>query len=147
MPSASPRSRRLSPSPSPTPSETPTPSPSPTETPGPTPTPDTTSPDVSVGIVPTVPYTTSVVTFTATASDASGIAKIQIWVQFVPVPSDNHPHFWGREQECLGTTTCSVAKGPYGQTGVLSYYAVAWDGAGNRAFTATYSVNVVVEIK
>ncbi len=40
-----------------------------------------------------------------------------------------------------------MAKGPYGQTGVLSYYAVAWDSAGNRAFTATYSVNVVVEIK
>lgn len=133
-----------SPSASPTPTETPTPSPSPSETPAPTPTPDTTRPHVSVSIDPPAPYTTSVVTFTATATDAGGIAKIQIWLKFQPPTG---LHFFGKEQECLGTTTCSVAKGPYGQTGVLSYYAVAWDDAGNVASTATYSVNIVVEIK
>jgi hypothetical protein len=134
-----------SPSPSPTPPGTPTPSPSPTETPGPTPTPDTTRPHVAVSIEPPAPYTTSVVTYSATAADAGDVAKIQIWVKFQP--SSGGLHLFGMEQECLGTTTCSVARGPYGQTGVLSYYAMAWDAAGNVASTGTYSVNVSVEIK
>jgi Bacterial Ig domain len=111
----------------------------------PTPTPDTTRPHVAVSIDPSAPYTTSVVTFTAIAADAGGVAKIQIWVKFEP--TSGGLHLFGKEQECLGTTTCSVARGPYGQTGVLSYYAMAWDAAGNVASTGTYTVNVSVEIK
>ena len=89
--------------------------------------------------------TTTTATFSATAADAGSIAKIQIWVKFVP--SSGGLHLFGNERQCLGTTTCSVSKGPYGETGVLSYYAIAWDAAGNVASTGTYSVNVSVEIK
>ncbi|MBI5732816.1 putative Ig domain-containing protein [Candidatus Jorgensenbacteria bacterium] len=78
--------------------------------------PDTTPPVVSVIHSPVSPYNNQTVTFTATATDASGISNISIFV-------DN-----SLIHTCTATSICSKLGGPY-SAGSHSYYATARDAS------------------
>jgi len=71
------------------------------------------------------PKETDLITFSATASDESGVSRIRIWVTKPDGTSEV-------VKTCEATTTCSVTAGPYPH-GTLTYWAKAWDEAGNSA--------------
>ncbi len=104
--------------------------------PPPTPTPpDTQPPAVAVRHSPTGagrPHTKDVVTFTASASDDRGVARIEIWLRMPGAPST-------LAASCAGTATCVYQGGPYPR-GTLQYSARAVDSAGNQAETPIYSL-------
>ncbi len=95
---------------------------------------DTTPPTVSISHSPVTPSSTQIVTFTATATDASGISEIRIYVGGIVV------------QTCVFSETCSYTGGPYADGSTHTYYATAKDNspnfnegsdptAGTRSFT------------
>jgi hypothetical protein len=85
--------------------------------------PDTSGPQVSINHSPTSPSTEDMVTFTATATDPSGIEWIQIWVNGV------------KEEEC-STSPC-ICTGDTFLEGTVIYYALAKDGADKTGMTET----------
>jgi RNA polymerase sigma-70 factor (ECF subfamily) len=96
----------------------------------PTPTPeDTTPPTVTIEHSPTgtmLPDEYDVVTFRASAEDAGGVSRIEIWLQ-APGASQ-----FSRAKACTDTTICLFNGGPY-TPGTLMYFAKAWDMVGNMA--------------
>lgn len=122
--------------PTPTATSTPLP-PSPTPTASPTIV-DTRPPTVAISHSPasrTRPNTRDRVTFTATASDKSGIAIIEIWVQepWAQLPT--------KTKTCYDSLTCSYIGGPY-LPGVGSYYAVASDPFGNSSTSQEMTLSI-----
>lgn len=120
----------------PTPTRTWQPTPTPTGTPSPTPTaspvPDRQPPTVSSGHGPPEPTTRDRLEIEATASDASGIQRIDILVNGNVVES------------CTNANVCRVVVGPFDSGGV-SYQAVATDRAGNQATSGRSWVTVRAE--
>jgi len=102
---------------------------------------DTRPPSVTVSHSPaggSLP-TGSTITFTASAGDNVGVARIDL---YVTAPGQ----FPGKVKTCNNTTTCSYVGGPFGTQGNLSYYAVAADAAGNETNSAPGSVTLYVVI-
>gem|GEM_PF-3570967 len=89
---------------------------------------DTYPPQVSISYSPESPNTNEEVTFTAEASDDSGIKKIQIFV------SGDKAH------EC-SESPCIYVGGPYPE-GMVNYSAKAWDKEDNMAITEDKSFKV-----
>jgi len=107
---------------------------------GPAPTADSQAPSVGISHSPSgssIP-TTQVITFTATASDNVGVARIDI---YVTAPGQ----FPGKVKTCTSANSCSYTGGPYPQ-GNLSYYAVARDAAGNESTSSVTTVVIYVVI-
>lgn len=105
------------------------------------PAPDTQAPSVSVSHSPSgasLP-TGSTVTFSANASDNTGVARIDLWV----TPPGGWPTL---VKTCNNQATCSFTGGPYPTQGNLSYFAVAADAAGNEASSASGSIVIYVVI-
>jgi hypothetical protein len=90
--------------------------------------PDTTPPEVSITHSPESPTDADPVTFTATASDESGIQKIEIYVN-------------GAKIEEYASSPCSYTGGPY-SAGMVGYHAIAWDQAGNQATAGPNSLTI-----
>ncbi|MBN1266569.1 MAG: hypothetical protein JXA25_13820 [Anaerolineales bacterium] len=98
---------------------------------------DTQPPRVSISHSPSgagFPKETDQVTFTATASDDTGVSKIRIWVT---APGGSSEAI----KTCEGTTTCTVTSGPYTQ-GELTYWAKAWDEADNTAESTHTTITI-----
>jgi hypothetical protein len=89
-------------------------------------------PKITISGSPTRPATTDKVTFTATAADPGGISKVQIYVNGKKV------------EECTGSP-CRYIGGPY-PLGSVSYYAYAYDKAGNRASSGSMSLTTIDKI-
>lgn len=106
----------------------------------PTPTPpDTEPPAVSIEHSPQGgghPMTNEPVSFIASASDASGVAWIEIYVQ---APGEKQPTLVKR---CEQAANCTYRGGPY-TAGRGSYYARAADPSGNTAQSATQYFDVM----
>lgn len=83
---------------------------------------------VHAPVGPGRPDSDDTVTFTATASDNVGVARVEIWIR---PPGGNISVL---VKACLGTSTCVHAGGPF-PAGQLEYFARAWDAAGNEAET------------
>ena len=107
---------------------------------------DTTAPTVSVSHLPTSPTSSQTITFTATASDPSGINSISIYVD------DLITH----KKTCNAVLTCEFVGGPYPDTSSHNYYATAEDGVGNigrdpnagtKSFTVNDAVSGTLEVK
>jgi hypothetical protein len=92
---------------------------------------DTTPPEIGITYSPSVVTTEDEVTFTAKASDPSGITKIEILVNAKLV------------KKC-SSSPCVYEGGPYPK-GDVSYVANAYDELGNRAWSG-YESFVVVEV-
>ena len=102
--------------------------------PTPTPAGDTEDPSVSISHAPGSPTPNTSVAFTAEAEDNEGVIKISIWVK---KPGGD----WEKVQTCEDSETCSYKGGPY-NPGTLSYYAKAWDEAGNEDTSETREVEI-----
>ncbi|MGA1841564.1 MAG: Ig-like domain-containing protein [bacterium] len=89
---------------------------------------DTTPPGVGIRHSPSSPNTTQKVFFTANATDAGGISKVEILVN-------------GRIVKSCASTPCAYEEGPY-PVGNVSYEAYAYDKAGNKASTGSKSLTV-----
>lgn len=109
----------------------------------PTPTPpDEDGPSVSTSYSPSGdgrPTSQDVVTFSASASDESGISKIEIWVQG---PSDNQAQL---AATCQSSTSCQATGGPY-SGGQVQFFARAVDGAGNQTQSNTQTIRIMLII-
>ena len=90
---------------------------------------DTTPPTIALSCSPENPTTDQQITFIATASDRSGIDRIEILVNTETV------------EECF-ESKCTYIGGPYPAGTFVSYGANAYDGAGNRAWTDYKSVHI-----
>lgn len=104
------------------------------------PAPDTQAPSVSVSHTPAGDFvpTTSVITFTAVASDNVGVTRIDLWV--------TAPGGWPTlVKTCANTTSCSFAGGPYPQ-GNLSYFAIAADAAGHETNSGGKTITIYVVV-
>lgn len=110
----------------------------------PTPTPvDTTPPAVQISYSPTgtwKPDEVDLVTFTATASDDRGVARIEIYVRS---PNANTLQL---VQTCVGQTQCIFVGGPY-PPGTANYQAKAVDHSNNSAETEVKSLRIHVVIQ
>lgn len=95
--------------------------------------PEQTAPTVAISISPSMPTPASAVTYTATASDPSGISELRIFVDGVNVATTT------------GSGGCAYVGGPYAFGSVHTFFAVARDAsaARNSAQTATNSFTVV----
>jgi hypothetical protein len=82
---------------------------------------DTTPPDLSISYSPSVVTTDDQVTFTAIASDPSGISKMTILVNAILMKT-------------CSSSPCVYLGGPYPE-GSVTYGANAWDTKDNRAWT------------
>lgn len=104
----------------------------------PTPTPvDEQPPSVSIDYSPRGsgrPTSSDQITFSAQASDSSGIAKIEIWING---PSDNAPQL---ARSCSGGS-CALNIGPF-TGGSVEYFARAFDEAGNQAQTSLMTIRI-----
>jgi hypothetical protein len=90
---------------------------------------DVTGPTVTITTSPANPTTSQPVTFTATATDPSGIQSIEIWVAGAKV------------SECT-SSPCTYTGGPY-LKGTVSYEAKAKDTVGNPGTSGSKSLPVV----
>jgi uncharacterized protein YraI len=119
-----------------TPTMTPTQTPTVTPTATPTGDPDVQPPTISVLHAPITLDESETVAFTAQASDAGVVARIEIWVQA--------PDEAGliRRKVCEAVTVCVYQSGPYA-AGDGSYQAFAWDVAGNQGVTAVLPFTVL----
>ncbi len=90
---------------------------------------DKTPPTVKVSFSPSKPTRNDKITFTATASDNSGISKVQILVNGATVKS-------------CPASPCVYVGGPYPENDKLAYSAEAWDKAGNKGISPAGSVNL-----
>ncbi|MDI6821164.1 MAG: Ig-like domain-containing protein [Patescibacteria group bacterium] len=79
--------------------------------------PDLTPPSVLITHSPISPSNTQTVVYTASASDTSGIYRIEIYVDNI------------LRQTCNLTITCSFTGGPYASESIHSYYALAKDNS------------------
>ncbi len=105
----------------------------------PTPTPkpqDVTPPLVEINHSPGAPEINDTVTFTATAGDNIGVAKIYIWVK-VGASWPQNP-----VKTCNNATSCTYIGGPYDE-GEVSYYATAKDAAGNEGQSIVHGFDVI----
>ncbi|MCX8194611.1 MAG: Ig-like domain-containing protein [Candidatus Micrarchaeota archaeon] len=80
---------------------------------------DTTPPTVSITHSPANPTSTQNITLTATASDASGIKQIQIYLD------------GALAKTCTSATSCTHIAGPFAANTVHTYYATATDNSAN----------------
>ena len=80
---------------------------------------DINAPIVSITHVPLEPTSAQTVTFTATASDVSGILEIKIFVDGINVNT------------CPSVASCSYTGGPYSVGSTHTYYATAIDNSPN----------------
>jgi hypothetical protein len=113
-----------------------------TATTAPPPVPDGPTPPAADDTPPTVSVTgpTSILdyqrlTITATASDDRGLDRIEIWAR------KGTSGDFALQELCSGPPTCTWSS--FQQAGVVQYYAVAVDAAGNQARTPTRSVTVI----
>jgi len=93
---------------------------------------DTTPPTIEITCSPENPTAEQQITFIATASsDRSGIDRIEILVNARKV------------EECFDSYSCTYVGGPYPDYAgtSVSYGAIAYDKAGNRAWTGYKSVH------
>jgi len=111
--------------------------------PTPTPTPaDTQAPTARVLHSPSSanePNESQPVTFSATARDNVGVARIEIWVA---APGEG----FALRQTCQNATACSWVGGPFAD-GTLSYYAKAYDAAGNVGQSPTTTITIWSVVK
>jgi len=94
---------------------------------------DTTLPTIEITCSPENPTAEQQITFIATASsDRSGIDRIEILVNARKV------------EECFDSYSCTYVGGPYPDYAgtSVSYGAIAYDKAGNRAWTGYKSVHI-----
>ncbi|MBI4056597.1 MAG: S8 family serine peptidase [Elusimicrobia bacterium] len=98
---------------------------------GATPPPDTTPPLVSVSHAPLSPSSTQQVTFSASASDSSGISEIKIFVDGVLAKT------------CLSETSCLLTSGPF-LVGNHIYSATAKDATSNQNQNSTGNLSLTV---
>ena len=104
--------------------------------PPPTPTPvDDQAPRLTLSHSPKNPLSNQVVTFDVNASDAGGIAWIEIWVQ---APGQSVATKLGA---CQGKTACSLPGGPY-PAGQGQYFVRAEDQTGNQVESELLLFNV-----
>ncbi|MFQ5420462.1 MAG: Ig-like domain-containing protein, partial [Anaerolineae bacterium] len=124
----------------PTPTNTPTPTPTSTPTATPTPTrtriPDKRAPVVNASYSPNLVWENTPVTFTATAQDNVGVARMEIWIR----PSLNG--FWFKAQTCTDATFCSYLGGPF-SPGTASFIAYAWDASDNLGNSDQIDISVL----
>ncbi len=100
--------------------------------------PDSQPPTISVSHTPTGawrPNEDEAVTISASASDPGGVEKIEIWVR-PPLAKQ-----FQLSKTCTNTAKCNYAGGPY-PPGDLTYYARAWDPAGNDTSSSQVSTTV-----
>ena len=94
----------------------------------PTPTPvDSEPPIVTISYEPVgtwKPNEDDIVTFSATATDDGGVAKIEIWIQ------SSGTSQMSKVKTCQSSVSCTFQGGPY-DPGALTYAAKAWDQANN----------------
>ena len=101
---------------------------------------DLIAPSILINYFPLNPNSTQQITFIATASDASGIARIRVYANSSNVSVSNF------SQTCASTTTCGpFALGPYPNGTVVSYYANAVDNSfnNNSAITSVSSFTII----
>ncbi len=107
---------------------------------GTTPTPDASPPTVSAFHAPPgrdhPEY--SLITFTAVANDNQGVAKIEIWMWFGVGRSEV-------VRTCNQTTSCSYQQGF--APGEVTYWARAYDAAGNMAETPQTTLRIYVVVR
>jgi hypothetical protein len=89
---------------------------------------DTTLPSVGIRHSPSSPNTLQKVIFSANATDAGGISKVEIAVN-------------GKVMKSCTIMPCTYEGGPY-PVGSVSYGAYAYDKAGNKASTGSKSLTV-----
>jgi hypothetical protein len=80
------------------------------------------------------------ITFTATGSDNVRVARIEIWLR---APGETAATL---RRTCVDTTSCAVTLGPLAAGGG-SYFARAWDPAGNQRETPLASLTVYVSLQ
>lgn len=78
-------------------------------------------------------------TFSATARDNVGVAHIEIWVA---PPGEGY----AVRKTCENTTSCTWVGGPFSD-GTLSYYAKAFDGAGNVGQSPATTISIWSVVK
>ena len=91
---------------------------------------DTTPPTITITCSPENPTANQQITFNATASDRSGIDRIEILVNAEKV------------EECFGSGSCAYIGGPYPAGTSVSYRAKAYDKAGNEVETVHKLVHI-----
>jgi RNA polymerase sigma factor (sigma-70 family) len=110
----------------------------------PTPTPvDEIAPVVSVSHTPALagrPSDLDAITFTATASDNARVARIEIWLR---APGETAATL---RRTCVDATSCVITLGPLA-AGQGTYFARAWDPAGNQRETTPASLTVYVSLQ
>lgn len=110
----------------------------------PTPTPvDDEPPLVQIAHAPTgvgQPDTSDVVTFTATATDNVGVARIEIWLTG---PGSRQARL---VRSCSNVPSCIYPGGPF-PSGTGSYFARAWDIAGNvgESPTMRFTIHYILQ--
>ncbi len=90
---------------------------------------DKTPPTVGMKVSPKSPTRDDKITFLAAASDSGGISKVQIIVN-------------GAVAKQCSTSPCTYVGGPYPENSKVTFYAVAWDKAGNKGISPAGSVNL-----
>ena len=90
---------------------------------------DKTPPVVSIKVSPQNPTRNDKLTFTAVASDSGGISKVRILVNSAVVRT-------------CPASPCTYTGGPYPENDKLSFWAEAWDKAGNKGLSPAASVNL-----
>ncbi|MBN1264075.1 MAG: sigma-70 family RNA polymerase sigma factor [Anaerolineales bacterium] len=103
---------------------------------------DTEAPQVDISLAPDGdghPNNHDMITFTASAQDNRGVERIEIWKKSAGDATFSLAHM------CTGVTECIYTGGPY-ESGILTYQARAYDGAGNEGLTLKKQVNVVLII-
>jgi len=104
----------------------------PTDTPIPG---DAQPPVASISVAPTGPGRPTdhdKLSLSASAADASGIAKIEVWLQ---LSTQQQPVLM---RTCTQTTTCIFSGGPY-PAGMAQAFARAWDTSGNQGESSAIS--------
>lgn len=95
--------------------------------------PDETSPSVSVNHSPAVPFSSSTISFTASATDNAALSQIEI---FVDGGSIGNCSVSGTSANCVKTS------GPFAPSTTHSYYATVTDTSTNGATSSTGSLTI-----
>lgn len=105
---------------------------------------DTAPPKVTITYSPSEVTTADEITFTAHATDNTGVSKILIFVNDVQV-KECTPGFEKTDKEGRKYWECIYTGGPY-DNGTLTYQAEAIDGYKNRGLSSEKSVEVTITI-
>jgi hypothetical protein len=89
---------------------------------------------------PAPPVQGSPVSILASISDASGVGRVELWYLYTPIAGGLAENATV-PMEMVSGLAWQVDLGPF-ERGELRYGIIAWDGAGNKSETDTFSVRI-----